>query len=276
MLTHSPDSSVEWANQLLPPTVDDVSQPLREAKPAARSRWPPVSSERLTLNSAFERAGWRSVAVMPRIGRAWPEGEFYGYDTVYGSHDLGYRGPRFGYSTMPDQYTLSALQRLERAKPGHAPVLAEVALLSSHAPWAPLPRLVGWDAVGDGSIFHTMVGPGQKKRAVWSDPDDARAAYASSIQYSVNSLVEYVETHGDDDLVLVFLGDHQPTPLITGADAGRDVPITIVARDPRVLDQISGWGWSDGLRPAPTAPVWPMDAFRDRFLTAFGSTPQPG
>ena len=27
--------------------------------------------------------------------------------------------------------------------------------------------------------------------------------------------------------------------------------------------------------PSPQAPVWPMAAFRDRFLTAFGSSPQP-
>jgi hypothetical protein len=74
--------------------------------------------------------------------------------------------------------------------------------------------------------------------------------------------------------VLVFLGDHQPAPLVTGQDPDRDVPITIVAHDPKVLDQISSWGWQDGLRPGPKAPVWRMNAFRDRFLTAFG-TPAP-
>ena len=41
--------------------------------------------------------------------------------------------------TMPDQYTLSAFQRYEPA-PGHAPVMAEIPLVSSHAPWAPLPH----------------------------------------------------------------------------------------------------------------------------------------
>jgi len=82
-----------------------------------------------------------------------------------------------------------------------------------------------------------------------------------------------VETHGSDNLVLVFLGDHQPASIVTGEGASRDVPITIVARDRAVLDQISGWGWQDGLKPSPDAPVWPMDAFRDRFLTAFGSQP---
>ena len=55
-----------------------------------------------------------------------------------------------------------------------------------------------------------------------------------------------------------------------GENAGKDVPITIVARDPAVLDRIAGWGWQDGLRPGAQSPVWPMESFRDRFLTAFG------
>jgi hypothetical protein len=234
-----------------------------------------VNSDRLTLNRAFKRAGWQTAAVMPGIRRAWPEASFYGYDRLYGAHDVGYRGPRFGYATMPDQYTLSALQRLERARPGHAPVMIETALLSSHAPWAPLPTAVGWDAVGDGSVFKPMVKPGGPKRVTWRDPAQARDAYVKSIQYSVSSLISYLETYGDDDLVLVMLGDHQPAPLVTGPDASRDVPITIVAKDPAVLDRISGWGWTDGLKPAPAAPVWPMSSFRDRFLTAFGPTTSP-
>ena len=82
-----------------------------------------------------------------------------------------------------------------------------------------------------------------------------------------------MQTYGDDNLVLVVLGDHQPATIVTGDGASHDVPITIIAHDPAVLDRISGWGWQDGLRPGPHAPVWPMDAFRDRFLTAFG--PQP-
>ena len=42
---------------------------------------------------------------------------------------------------------------------------------------------------------------------------------------------------------------------------------------PTVMDRIAGWGWQDGLQPSPHAPVWPMDAFRDRFLTAYGPSP---
>ncbi|WP_214414278.1 sulfatase [Sphaerisporangium fuscum] len=229
-----------------------------------------VKSNRLTLNTAFRRAGWRTLAVMPGLTQAWPEGAFYGYDKVYGAQDLGYRGPRFNWGTMPDQYTLSAFQRDERARRGHTPIMAEIPLVTSHAPWVPTPQLTDWKTIGDGSAY--KVG-GESPDAVWKHVDKVRAAYRGSIAYSLNSLISYVETYGEDDLVLVFLGDHQPAPLITGVGASRDVPITIVAHDHAVLDRISGWGWQDGLRPGPKAPVWRMDTFRDRFLSTFGSRP---
>jgi hypothetical protein len=213
---------------------------------------------------------------MPGTTRAWSEGTFYGYQQLYDRWHLGYQGPRFNWGTPPDQYTLSAFQRFERAKPGHAPVMAEIPLVTSHAPWAPLPsRLIDWKDVGDGSVFGPMAAAGDRPEAVWRDPNRVRTAYRKSIQYSLNALVSYVRTYGDKNLVLVFLGDHQPAPLVTGAGASRDVPITIVARDPAVLNQISGWGWQDGLKPGPQAPVWRMNTFRDRFLTAFGSTATP-
>jgi hypothetical protein len=230
-----------------------------------------VASDRMTLNNAFRRASWRSVGVMPGIVNAWPEGQFYGYDRIYGGRNLGYRGPVFTYATMPDQYALAAFQRAERAKPGHAPVMAQLALLSSHAPWAPLPREIDWNQIGDGSVYNGIAKEGKKPEWVWQNRTRVRTEYRRSIEYSVSSLISYVKTYGDDNLVLVFLGDHQPAPVVTGEGASRDVPITIVARDPAVLDQISGWGWQDGLKPGPKAPVWKMSDFRDRFLTAFGS-----
>ena len=82
-----------------------------------------------------------------------------------------------------------------------------------------------------------------------------------------------MQRYGDDNTVLIMLGDHQPHTVISGQGATHDVPISIIARDPKVLDQIRGWGWKDGVRPAPKTPVLPMNAFRDRFLTAFGSKP---
>jgi hypothetical protein len=226
-----------------------------------------LASDRLTLNTAFRRADWRTVGVMPGVTRDWPEGRYYGYDRFYDARNLGYAGPKLGYVGIPDQYTLSAFEHLERASPHRTRLMAEIVLVSSHSPWTAIPQVVDWERVGDGSALTDAAD------ATGASPDASRVrtGYRRSIEYALSTLISYVETYGDDDLVLVVLGDHQPAPIITGAGASRDVPITIVARDREVLRRISGWGWQDGLKPGPQAPVWRMDMFRDRFLTAFGS-----
>jgi hypothetical protein len=228
-----------------------------------------TSSDRLTLSGAFGRADWETVGVMPGITRAWPEGRFYDFDRVYDLHTLGYHGLGFSWATMPDQFTMLAFERLERAKPGHPPLMSVIPLVSSHGPWTPLPKWLDWDQVGDGSIYINEAREGGTPEEVWKDPARVRTQYRLSVEYSLNTLISYVEKFGDDNMVMVFLGDHQPARIVTGPDASRDVPISIVARDPAVLDRISPWGWQDGIRPGPRSPVWRMDAFRDRFLTAY-------
>ncbi len=100
-----------------------------------------VTDDRLTLTDAFGRAGWRTVSDVPSNTHAWREGStFYHFDKLYDANNVGYRGPKFSYASMPDQYTLSALQRMELAKKDRTPVMAEVDLVSSHHPWTPLPR----------------------------------------------------------------------------------------------------------------------------------------
>jgi phosphatidylglycerophosphate synthase len=234
-----------------------------------------VASDRFTLSQAFKRAGWRTVDDVPANNRDWPQRAFYGYDKVYDQRNLGYLGPTFAYAPMPDQYVLLALQRLELAKRDRRPVFAEVDMVSSHAPWTRIPELIDWDDVGNGSVFNSMPVDQVSTGALWSDHDQVRAAYGRSVEYSLNALFSFVQRYGNDDLVLVVLGDHQPSTIVTGLhpELSHDVPISVIAHDPAVLDQIAGWGWEDGLRPSPQAPVWPMNAFRDRFLTAFDTQP---
>ena len=69
--------------------------------------------------------------------------------------------------------------------------------------------------------------------------------------------------------MLVVLGDHQAALPVDDSASTHDVPVSIVAKDPAVFDQIESWGWQPGLRPGPDAPVASMDTFRDRFITAF-------
>ncbi|MFC7616490.1 histidine kinase [Actinokineospora soli] len=95
-----------------------------------------VDSDRLTLPAAFRHSGWHTVGVMPGVTRDWPESAFFGYDRVYPADGMAYRGPPFGFASMPDQYALAFLERVRRS---HGPLMAVVPVLSSHAPWNPVP-----------------------------------------------------------------------------------------------------------------------------------------
>ena len=208
---------------------------------------------------------------MPANQLDWPQGNaLYRFDQLYDARNVGYAGPSFGYATMPDQYVLAALDRRELETPGHRPVMAEIDLVSSHSPWAPLPRLVPWSAVGDGAVFAPMAAQGSSAATVWSAPSRVQAAYGQSIEYTLDALASFVEHTRDPNLVLLVLGDHQPSTVVSGLGASHDVPVSVIARDPAVMSRIAGWGWQPGLRPGAGAPVWRMDAFRDRFLTAYG------
>ncbi|MEU9151715.1 sulfatase [Streptomyces sp. NPDC048417] len=230
-----------------------------------------VSGDRMTLNKYFRKTGaWRTVGVVPGVRRAWPEAGFFGLDRSYDSTHLGYRGPYFSWSPVPDQFTLEAFERLELGRRNRRPMMAEIVLASSHQPWAPLPRMIGWQDLGDGSVFGPIRRAGKDPAEVWKDTESVRTEYRVSVEYSLRSLIGFMGRYADANTVLVFLGDHQPRPEVVAGSPRRDVPITIVAHDPKVLDRVAGWGWTPGLKPAGDAPIWAMNQFRDRFLKAFG------
>jgi hypothetical protein len=149
--------------------------------------------------------------------------------------------------------------------------MAEIDLVSSHTPYAPLPVMVPWSKVGNGSIFDPMPARGETPLSIVGNASKERQAFGTSMRYSLQVLTSWVTELNDPNLVLVLLGDEQPGGPISGAGANHEVPISIVARDPSVFRQIASWRWQDGLLPGPSAPLEPMDAFRNQFLGAFSS-----
>lgn len=228
-----------------------------------------MMSDRPSLVRLFQRAGWRTVGVMPAISLAWPEGEYFGYDQLYTAPELDYRGAPYNYVTMPDQFTLAQFQKFERDAAGDKPIMAEIALLSSHAPWTPVPTLIRWEDVGDGTVFSEEATAGDSPEVVWQDRDRVLKQFRECIEYVIDSLVSFTETFGDEDLVVLIIGDHQPMPYVTDNSENRDVLTHIIARDPAVMAAIEDWQWSEGMLPADDAPVWRMDTVRDRFIEAF-------
>ena len=230
-----------------------------------------VASHRFTLSGAFNKAGWRTVSDSPEDDPVWPPGtRFYHFDKIYNRYNVGYRGPAFSYASMPDQYTYAKFQRNELT-PGHKPVMAEIDTVSSHTPWAPLPTMVPWNKVGNGSIFDSMPARSESPTTVWRNASTVRQFFGRSLQYSLEALTSWVTELNDPNLVLILLGDEQPGSPITGPRASHEVPISIVAHDPSVFRQIASWHWQDGLLPDNSAPLESMGAFRNQFLGAFST-----
>jgi hypothetical protein len=221
-----------------------------------------------TLISDFNTAGWHTVTVVPQITMDWPEADFFKYGKIHSAMNMGYKGQSFEYMTMPDQYSLAAFQRAEIDPTDRKPVMAEIALISSHIPWAPIPKLVPWDDVGDGTIFNTARTP-ESSHEVWRDPKRVPEYFALSIDYTLQTLMSYVTTFGRDNTLFIILGDHQPMGFIAREYGNHDVPVHIIARDPAVLAALDKGTWAVGMTPDASSPSWPMNTFRQRMLEAF-------
>jgi hypothetical protein len=119
-------------------------------------------------------------------------------------------------------------------------------------------------------VYDGMPSGGGSAVAGGESPRTTQRDYAASVRYTWQTLISFLTTYPDPNRVVIIVGDHQPNATVSGRHAGHDVPIALIAQDPAVIRRIAGWKWQPGLRPGPDAPVWRMDAVRDRLLTAYG------
>jgi len=226
-----------------------------------------ITTPRQSLTRLFGQAGWTTIGVMPAIQYDWPEGTWYGFDQLYVSQELGFAGDRFGYVTMPDQYTLSHFERVIRA-PMQTPVMATIALLSTHAPWTPLPRKLDWNAIGDGSIYDGSHRFGEK--ISWKYRSKVQEQFVQSFDYTMDVVAEYAARYADDAVIIV-LGDHQPAPIINGWGKSGDVPIHIISNDEELLRRLPEGSWTQGMIPGEDIKSEPMWGFRKMMSSLFES-----
>lgn len=229
-----------------------------------------LASGREGLFHIAQRSGFQTAAVMPAITMAWPEGRRMGFDRIFAAADLGYRGKPFNWVTMPDQYTLAAFDRLVRQDAGRTGRLfAQVVLISSHAPWVPVPRMIDWDAVGDGTVFDAMASEGDPPDVVWRDRDRVRDQYRQAVGYSLQAVLGWAARTGDEMPLIVVLGDHQAAGFVAQDDRA-DVPVHVIG-PAELVERAGAWGFAPGLIPPETQEALPMEAMRDLFVTTYSS-----
>jgi len=194
------------------------------------------------LTDDLRRTGHTPLVVAPAIVQPWPEARALGFEAVYAAEALEYAGPASGWVGIPDQYTLHRYSR--HLRPRHAgPVFSVLMLISSHAPWSPGPPLLeDWDRLNQANPWPEWSAPAKDPLAFWRDTGRLRNRYPQSLGYSLEAVFEWAARDLPDDALLIVLGDHQASPLITGHDAGPDVPVHFVSSDTALL---SGLGIPD-------------------------------
>jgi hypothetical protein len=224
-----------------------------------------TEGNRKNLARYLHDAGHRTVAVMPGIKKPWPEGAFWGFERSYYAADLAYRGPGFGWFDIPDQYTLARFAAAELG-PGHAPLFAELVLVSSHTPFTPVPPYVAdWTDAG------TFGGVRASELSDSRPPDwsHLETPYLQALAYDLETLGAFLARLPGDPLVII-LGDHQPPGLAAGAKSPWTVPVHVLARDPALLEPFRRLGYVDGLFPPPQT-FKGMESFLGDFLAGFSA-----
>ena len=229
-----------------------------------------LSSGRSTLFHLAGQSGFHTAAVMPQITLDWPEAQFMGFETILAEADLGYAGQPFNWITMPDQFTFAAMDRLLRNQRGDdRPFFIQMALGSSHAPWVPVPEVIDWNALGDGTVFDPLVAASDPPRVVWQDNDRVRAQYRLAVDYALQTVFAYAALHADNPPLMIIVGDHQAAGFIA-LDDRPHVPMHIVGPQP-LVDLLSDADFTPGLVPPETTPVRRMDLMRAHILQALSS-----
>lgn len=227
-----------------------------------------MASERDTLPKAFRRRGYRSVALMPGMRQAWPEGAFYGFDRIYGRADLDYAGPSFGWWSIPDQYALARLDALELGGRGRAPRLVVFPTSTTHAPFGPVaPYQPDWSKMLTPEAFE----PDAVARAMAATPDltNLSPSYLRAMAYEFTAFAGYVREHAGDQQVLILIGDHQPVAAVSGRGASYDVPVHVIGSAGPVMERLRAAGFTPGIDP-PRAAIGPMHGLVPILLDAFG------
>jgi hypothetical protein len=231
-----------------------------------------LDSEVKPMARYFNEAGYRTVAAMPAVTSAWPEGDFFGFRKKYYYRDFGYRGPSFKWAPMTDQFVLDAIHRREVVA-ADGPLFVQYVLISSHYPFNLIPRYFeDWSELGDGSLYAR-----EDSLTVLPIPPGSSTAgaegYVAAMRYELRLISEYLTRllPPEDRSLIVILGDHQPFSGITGKGKLWSVPVHILSRERSVLQPFRSRGYTPGWIPRQPLPHPGMESFLPAFLEDFSS-----
>jgi hypothetical protein len=217
-----------------------------------------MASNTNCLGRYFGKAGYRTFETRPGVSKNWPQGAFFGFDKSFYRYHLGYTGAQLGWGNPPDQYTMQYLYEngLAEAESSGSPYFAEMVLISSHAPWKEQPAFIAdhTQVTADGgSIYNRPENVVTFQIDSLTFSGQAHEGYVRSVSYSLQSIADYLTQNVHRPTLILIMGDHQPIAKITGPDASWNVPVHVIASEPRLLQPFLDLGFASGMTP-PTGP----------------------
>lgn len=238
-----------------------------------------MSSGVRCLPGFMREAGYRTVVAAGNIKFHDPDYErTLPFEQYYIREDFGYRGPRMGWSFVPDQYVLDFVHRREiepRLAGGAAddePLFVTYFLTTSHHPWSVVPPIVAdWSKIGDGSIYDDLEAT-EFKGNQFVGGSSYKEAYEATVKYAIQTIAAYLERlPADDESVVILLGDHQPRrPVAHIKTDPWTVPIHVVSRDPAAIERFARVGFQPGIAPAAEEEPSGLEEFVGELFTAHG------
>jgi hypothetical protein len=210
-----------------------------------------MAQRRQTLISAFARRGYRTIAIMPGLQQSWPEGIFYGFNAIYDAQRLSYKGPPFGWWTIPDQFAAARLDAEEMGPASRSPIFVFFPTTGTHTPFTPTaPYQPDWQRMLTDHPYERD----DIARSWAQEPDwmNLGPSYARALGATYTWIGGLLRTRADRDMVVVLIGDHQPPALVSGQGASWEVPVHVITSPSSrgaVLDALRAHGFRNGLVP---------------------------
>lgn len=206
-----------------------------------------------TLTRFFKAHGYHTSmlesGVRHRVGL--PNEDIYQRDRTVTHDDIGYAGPYYGLSGVPDQYSLEYFRhRVLAGSP--EPRFVFYMAASTHYYWVDCPPFVReWWRLDYPPVEYEDLVPWQPVRGRDKMPPGGRLwLYFDDIEYEWRALADFIESRRDEDALIVVLGDHQPL-LTCGNVVNDDTPMHVLSRDAELVDRFADAGLEPGLYAEP-------------------------
>jgi hypothetical protein len=207
-----------------------------------------ITTDRPTLTGFFNQRGYEVHGFYPALTWDWPEKVFYRFDRFSDTRDMGYKGPKLGYWTVPDQFSIARYNALNPVTASSPKRFMFFSSVTSHMPFHPVPPYqADWTKLlGETPFDEAQMAKVNAQKEDWFN---MRPGYIGMMNYNYQWFAGLLAQPRARQAVYIILGDHQPAANVTGEGATWDVPVHIISAQPDLLERFVARGFKPGLTP---------------------------